>query len=60
MGIYSIIDDVLFALLTISYESNKIAFVTMGMLNMHTMAFYKSLKAFFAMTVSSEVMFVMR
>ena len=42
-GIYSTIDEVLFAFSTISYEGivSKMAIVTMVMLDMHTMTFCK-------------------
>ena len=58
-SIYSTIGDVLFVLLTTSYEGiiSKVAVVTMEMLDMHTMTY---LKTILTMTVSFQVMFVMR
>ena len=61
MGIYLTILDVLFVLLTGSFENivTKVTNVTMVMLSMHTITFYKPLKAFLAMIIYS-IMFVMR
>ena len=62
MGIYSTVGDVLLVLLAVSYDGivHKAAIVAMVMLKMHTMTFGKTLKAFLAMTVSSEFVPVMR